>query len=56
VALGSDGRLRTWGWNAFGQLGDGSTESRDVPLVVGGLGAVSSFSVGYGHTLALGTR
>lgn len=32
-----DGRVACWGENAYGQLGDGSTERRDQPRVVPGL-------------------
>jgi len=39
VALKSDGTVWAWGWNAFGQLGDGTTNDAYAPVRVG-LGSV----------------
>jgi alpha-tubulin suppressor-like RCC1 family protein len=33
-AIGSDGNLYSWGLNADGQLGDGSTDNSDTPVLV----------------------
>jgi alpha-tubulin suppressor-like RCC1 family protein/sugar lactone lactonase YvrE len=33
-AIGSDGKLYSWGYNGFGALGDGSTTTSDVPVQV----------------------
>ena len=37
TALKSDGTVWTWGWNAFGQLGDGTTNDAHTPIKVAGL-------------------
>ena len=34
VALRSDGTLWTWGWNRFGQLGDGTTVDKADPVPI----------------------
>jgi alpha-tubulin suppressor-like RCC1 family protein len=39
LALKSDGTLWAWGWNALGQLGDGTTNDASLPIQVG-LGSV----------------
>ena len=33
-AILGDGRVKCWGWNGFGQLGDGTTETRITPVRV----------------------
>ena len=57
-ALTSEGRAYCWGWNGWGQLGNGSTTSSNVPVAVdtsGILGGrnVHQISCGYAHTAAL---
>jgi alpha-tubulin suppressor-like RCC1 family protein len=56
-AVQSDGRVWAWGLNNTGQLGDGSTTNRTVPVQVSGLaGAVTiagDSSFYYVHNLAL---
>jgi hypothetical protein len=53
LALLSDGTVMAWGQNEYGQLGDGTTENRDVPVPVSGLSDVVAISAGYNENLAL---
>ncbi len=56
LAVGSDGKIYAWGWNAYGQLGDGTTTNRlsaEAISLPGGVTAVS-VSAGYEHSLAVG--
>jgi alpha-tubulin suppressor-like RCC1 family protein len=55
LALTSGGRVLAWGYNNFGELGDGTTTDRSVPVEVP-LPAFARFvavSAGGGHSLAL---
>jgi len=62
LALTSAGRVLAWGYNASGQLGNGSTTSRDTPVTIatspGGppVGKVTALSAGCNHSLALTSR
>ncbi|HEY0109513.1 MAG TPA: Calx-beta domain-containing protein, partial [Fibrella sp.] len=59
VALLSDGTARAWGWNLYGQLGDGLSgytndgqERRSaIPVVVKNVSAGTQLGVGYVHNL-----
>jgi alpha-tubulin suppressor-like RCC1 family protein len=53
MALLADGTVRTWGYNATGQLGDGTNLNRFSPVVAVGLGGVIALEGGSSHTLAL---
>jgi len=54
LALLSDGTLRSWGYNAFGQLGDGATYTdSNIPVTVFGLSGIKSIAAGLRHGLAL---
>jgi alpha-tubulin suppressor-like RCC1 family protein len=53
VALKQDGTVWSWGANADGQLGDGSTNSSSVPVQAAGLSGVIAVAAGHYHTLAL---
>ena len=45
--------LLTWGGEGAGQLGDGISNIRPVPIQISGLSGVTQASAGNGHTLAL---
>ena len=54
----SDGTMAAWGWNAAGQLGDGSSTSRSVPVMVDATGVLAgkaavAIACGQAHSLAL---
>lgn len=57
--LVSSGEAYCWGWNAFGQIGDGTNGSgstgvdRTVPVRVIGSLRFASLTAGYGHTCGL---
>ena len=53
LALKSDGTVWAWGWNGFGQLGDGSFTDRSTPVQVSGLAGVVAIAAGDLHSLAL---
>ncbi len=52
-ALLTTGAVECWGWNGYGQLGDGTTHNRVLPVPVSDLGNVTKLAAGYGHTCAL---
>jgi alpha-tubulin suppressor-like RCC1 family protein len=54
-AVSTVGAARCWGWNALGQLGDGSTTDSPFPVPVFGLGAgvLEVAALGAGHTCAV---
>jgi alpha-tubulin suppressor-like RCC1 family protein len=47
------GQAWAWGWNGFGQLGDGTFQSRTTPVRLRGLRDVGPISAGYLHSLAV---
>ena len=52
-ALLSDGTVECWGYNAWGQLGNGTTDSSSSPVQVSGITNVRAIGVGSRHTCAL---
>ncbi|NLA64565.1 MAG: hypothetical protein GX862_01240 [Leucobacter sp.] len=59
MAIGSDGKIYSWGANNYGQLGDGTTADRSTPALVdtSGLGGISFTQVSGStyHAAALGS-
>jgi alpha-tubulin suppressor-like RCC1 family protein len=56
-AVTAEGGLKCWGYNKYGQLGDGSTESSAVPVDVAGVsGGAVGVAAGWGHTCLLTVR
>lgn len=53
VAADAEGRVWTWGNNAHGQLGDGTTTSSGAPVVVDGVEGAEKVAAGAFHTLAM---
>ncbi len=53
--LTSDGRVRCWGLNNRGQLGNGNTTQHLLPVLVEGLTGVASIDAGGYHTCAVRT-
>jgi alpha-tubulin suppressor-like RCC1 family protein len=53
LALHADGTVTAWGYNVYGQLGDGTSIERETPVPVSGLTNVVAVDGGYEHSLAL---
>ena len=46
----SDGTLWAWGYNFYGQLGDGTTTSKATPVQIKGLGTIKTIGAAWGNT------
>ncbi|KJR42069.1 regulator of chromosome condensation, RCC1 [Candidatus Magnetoovum chiemensis] len=53
IHLSRDGSVWCWGENSNGQLGDGTTEDRSLPIQVIGISDISAIAAGEDHTVAL---
>ncbi len=58
LAIGSDGNLYGWGYNAYGQLGDGGTTEHNKPQLVSMPSGVraTALAAGLYHSLAIGSN
>jgi alpha-tubulin suppressor-like RCC1 family protein len=52
-ALLATGDVKCWGYNFYGQLGDGTTTNNMVPVTVSGITTATSIATGYYHSCAL---
>jgi alpha-tubulin suppressor-like RCC1 family protein len=55
LAMKSNGSLWAWGYNNYGQLGDGTNIDKYLPMQVGSGNNWSSVSAGYEHSVAIKT-
>jgi hypothetical protein len=57
LALGSDGTVYAWGYNAYGQLGNGTTTDSHIPIAVSLPAGVSANAIAAGgfFSMALGS-
>jgi alpha-tubulin suppressor-like RCC1 family protein len=53
LALLRDGSIKAWGWNLYGQLGDMTQDSRNVPSPTAFPGCFVAIAAGHLHSLAL---
>lgn len=53
LAINSDGTAWLWGYNGFGQLGDGTTVSKSVPTRASGLSDICGIDGGEWHSIFL---
>jgi alpha-tubulin suppressor-like RCC1 family protein len=56
LAIGSDGKFYAWGFNKYGELGDGTTTQRDRPEAITLAHGVTptAIAAGFLHSLAIG--
>lgn len=53
LAVKSDGTVWAWGWNLYGQLGDGTTTNSSTPVQASNLTGATDVSGGNFHSVAL---
>lgn len=53
LAVKNDGTVWAWGWNNYGQLGDGTATGRPTPVQVQGLTSVRAIAASNVHSLAI---
>jgi len=53
LALKNDGTVWAWGYNYYGQLGNGTNTNSNVPVRVSGLAGITKIAGGGLHSLAL---
>src|SRR3989304_2454459 len=53
VSLKSDGTVWAWGYNGYGQLGDGTYTDSSTPVQVYGMSGVTAIAAGDYHTVSL---
>jgi alpha-tubulin suppressor-like RCC1 family protein len=53
LALLSDGTIKAWGDNTYGQLGNGTTTASTIPVTVSGITNAVAIAAGPSHALAL---
>src|SRR5947207_12458875 len=53
LALCSDSTVTAWGYNDYGQLGNGNTNTTIVPVQVSVLSGITAIAGGANHSLAL---
>jgi alpha-tubulin suppressor-like RCC1 family protein len=55
LAIKTDGTLWAWGYNVYGQLGDGTSVNKNAPIQIGSATDWSIISAGISHTLSIKT-
>ncbi|MBK8657878.1 MAG: hypothetical protein IPN22_03115 [Bacteroidetes bacterium] len=53
IAVLTNGTVMGWGYNAYGQLGDGTTTTRLTPVIMSGISTATKVACGDNHTLLL---
>ena len=53
LALRLDGQVLAWGYNNYGQLGDGTTTGQTYPKLIPGMTNIRAVAAGSNHSLAL---